>query len=68
MIHYNNQSYLKLSKNPMFHERSKHIEIKYHFIKDRALKGVVKLQNISNEEQLAEMFTKPLWRASLSGF
>jgi len=33
----------------VFHERSKHIEIKYHFIKDRVLKGAVKLQNISRE-------------------
>jgi hypothetical protein len=35
MIHYDNQSCIKLLKNPVFHNRSKHIEIRYHFIKDR---------------------------------
>lgn len=33
MIHYENQSCIKLSKNPMFHDRSKHIDIRYHFIR-----------------------------------
>jgi hypothetical protein len=44
----------------MFHDRSKHIEIIYHFIRDRVLKGVVKLQYIPIDEQLADIFTKPL--------
>lgn len=35
MIYSDNESYIKLSQNPIFHDRSKHIEIKYHFIKDR---------------------------------
>jgi hypothetical protein len=35
MIHYDNKSCIKLSKNPIFHDNSKHIEIKYHFIRDR---------------------------------
>jgi hypothetical protein len=33
-IHCDNQSYVKLSENPVFHERSKHIKIKYHYIRD----------------------------------
>ena len=33
-IYCNNQSYVKLLENPMFHENSKHIEIKYHYIRD----------------------------------
>ena len=44
----------------MFHDRSKHIEIRYHFIRDRVLKGAVKLQYIPTYEQLADIFTKPL--------
>jgi hypothetical protein len=37
------QSCVKLSDNPVFHDRSKHIEIKYHFIRDMVQKGAVKL-------------------------
>jgi hypothetical protein len=44
----------------VFHDRSKHIEIIYHFIGDRVLKGVVKLQYIPTDEQLVDIFTKPL--------
>jgi hypothetical protein len=44
----------------MFHDRSKHIEIRYHFIRDRVLKGAVKLQYIPTDVQLADILTKPL--------
>jgi hypothetical protein len=43
VIYCDNQSCVKLLKNPVFHDRSKHIEIRYHFIIDRVQKGVVKL-------------------------
>ena len=42
-IHCDNQSCVKLSENPVFHEKSKHIEIKYHYIRDMVQRGVVKL-------------------------
>jgi hypothetical protein len=48
------------SENQVFHDRSKHIEIRYHFIKDRVQKGAVQIQYIPTEEQLANIFTKPL--------
>ena len=38
-----NQSCIKLSKNPVFHNKSKHIEIKYHYIRDMVESGAVKL-------------------------
>jgi hypothetical protein len=60
VIHCENQSCIKLSKNPRFHDRSKHIEIIYHFIRDRVQKGAVKLQHISIEEHIVDIFTKPL--------
>jgi hypothetical protein len=60
VIYYDNQSCIKLSENPVFHDRSKHIEIRYHFIQDRIQKGVVKLQYISTDEQVADILTKPL--------
>jgi hypothetical protein len=46
VIHGNNQNCIKLSKNPVFHDRSKHIEIRYHFIRDWVQRGAVKLQYI----------------------
>jgi hypothetical protein len=46
VIYCDNQSCIKLSENPVFHDRSKHIEIRYHFIRDKIQKGAVKLQYI----------------------
>jgi hypothetical protein len=49
VIYCHNQSCIKLSKNPLFNEKSKYIEIKYHFIRDRVQKGAVKLQYIPTD-------------------
>jgi hypothetical protein len=62
MIYYDNQSCIKLSENPFFHDRSKHIEIRYHFIRDYLQRGVVELQYISTKEQVADILTKALSR------
>jgi hypothetical protein len=43
VIYCDNQSCIKLSENPVFHDRSKHIEIRYHFIRDYIQRGVVEL-------------------------
>ena len=42
-IYCDNQSCVKLLENPVFHDKSKHIEIKYHYIKDMVQRGAVKL-------------------------
>ena len=44
----------------MFHDRSKHIEMRYHFIKDLVQRGALKLQYICTDEQIADVLTKPL--------
>jgi hypothetical protein len=44
----------------VFHDRSKRIEVRYQFIRDRVLKGVVQFQYIPTDEQLADILTKPL--------
>jgi hypothetical protein len=46
----------------MFHDRSKHIEIEYHYIKDMVQRRVVRLQYMTIEEQVADMLTKSLSR------
>jgi hypothetical protein len=49
-----------LSKNPIFHSRVKHIDIKHHFIRDYVQKGVLDIQFIDTKHQWADIFTKPL--------
>ena len=49
-IHCDNQSCVKLSKNLVFHDRPKHIEIKYHYIRDMVQRRIVKLQYVAIEE------------------
>ncbi|CAA0839336.1 Polyketide cyclase/dehydrase and lipid transport superfamily protein [Striga hermonthica] len=46
--------------NPVFHERRKHINTKYHFIRDCISKKEVKLENVKSKDQVADIFTKPL--------
>ena len=60
MIYCDNQSCIKLTENPVFHDRSKHIAIRYHFIRDCVQKGAVKLEYISTNEQVADILTKSL--------
>jgi hypothetical protein len=57
-----NQSCIKMTENPVFHDRSKHIEIRYHFIRDMVQRGALKLQYISTDEQVVDVMTKPLSR------
>jgi hypothetical protein len=63
-----NQSCMKLSENLVFHDKSKHIEIKYHYIRDMVQKGAVKLQYIATDEQVADVLTKPLSRVKFDYF
>ena len=58
VIYYDNQICIQLSENPVFHDRSKHIEIMYHFIRDYVQRGVVTLQYISTDEQVSDILTK----------
>ena len=52
----------------MFNDKSKHIEIKYHYIRDMVQRGEVKLQYIAMEEQIADVLTKPLARLKFEYF
>ena len=52
----------------MFHDKSKHIEIKYHYIKDMVQRGAVKLQYVVMEEHIADVLMKPLARVKFEYF
>uniref|UniRef100_A0A2N9J917 Reverse transcriptase Ty1/copia-type domain-containing protein n=1 Tax=Fagus sylvatica TaxID=28930 RepID=A0A2N9J917_FAGSY len=55
-----NTSAIALASNPVFHSRTKHIEVDYHFVRERVVRGDLHLHFISTEDQLADLFTKPL--------
>ena len=55
-----NISVINLSKNPIQHSRSKHIKIRYHFIREHIANEDINLEYINTENQLADIFIKPL--------
>jgi len=55
-----NQRAIRLARNPEFHQRTKHVQIKYHFIREQLKNGIIDLQYIGTENQLADILTKPL--------
>jgi hypothetical protein len=63
-----NQSCIKMTKNHVFHDKSKHIEIRYHYIRDMVQRGAVKLQYVGTDEQVADVLTKPLSRVKFEYF
>jgi hypothetical protein len=59
-IYCNDQSYVKLSEKPVFHDRPKYIEIKHYILPDKVQKREVVLQFISIDEQIVDILVKPL--------
>jgi hypothetical protein len=57
-----NKSAISLIKNPVFHERSKHIDLRFHFIRECVEKGQISVEFTRTEAQLADILTKPLGR------
>ena len=55
-----NTSAINLSKNPIQHSRYKHIDIRHHFLRDHVLNGDISLDFIDTNNQLVNIFTKPL--------
>ena len=55
-----NTSAINLSKNPVQHSRTKHIEIRHHFLRDHVHKGDCVVEFVDTKNQLADIFTKPL--------
>ena len=55
-----NMPVIALSKNPVHHDRSKHIDTRYHFLHECIEEGKVEVDYVGTEEQLADLFTKAL--------
>eukprot|EP00253_Pinus_taeda_P001826 PITA_01826 len=63
-----NQSCIKLSENPVFHDRSKHIDIQCHFVRDCVQRGAVQLSYTPTGEQVANILTKALGKSKFDYF
>ncbi|RVW23196.1 Retrovirus-related Pol polyprotein from transposon RE1 [Vitis vinifera] len=55
-----NSSTIKLSKNPIMHGRSKHIDVRFHFLRNLAKEGTIELVHCGSQDQVADIMTKPL--------
>ena len=55
-----NTSVISISKKPMQHSRTKHIEIRHHFLRDHAQQGDITLEFVRTKDQLVDIFTNPL--------
>ena len=56
VIYCDNLSSIQLARNPVFHARMKHIEVHYHFIRERVLDGDIDLTYVRIDEQVADIF------------
>jgi hypothetical protein len=55
-----NESAIKIAENPCEHSRTKHIDIRHHFLRDHNLKGDIEISHVRTNDQVADIFTKPL--------
>ena len=61
-IRIDNKSAIELAKNPVHHERSKHIDVRFHFIREHVKEKNVHLRHVVSHDQIADVLTKPLSR------
>ena len=67
-IYCDNSSTIALSKNSVFHKRTKHIDTKFHFIRELVNNGEIVLQHRKTEEKVADILKKPLGKKSFDHF
>ncbi|XP_073271383.1 uncharacterized protein [Primulina huaijiensis] len=60
VMYCDNSSAINISKNPVQHSRTKHIDIRHHFIRDLVEKGLIRMEFVDTNNQLADIFTKAL--------
>ena len=68
MILCDNQSGIRMTENPVFHDQSKHIDIRYHFIWDMVQRGAIRFDHIGTDEQVMDILTKPLGKVKFLTF
>ena len=60
IMYLDNKSAIYLAKNPIFHGRNKHIDIRYHFIRECVGRGEIELKHVNTDKQKADVLTKAL--------
>ena len=68
VIKCDNQSSIKLENNPVFHARSKHIEIQHHFVRENLQSKEIDLMYCNTDENAVDMFTKQIDKAKFEMF
>ncbi|CAL1375783.1 unnamed protein product [Linum trigynum] len=68
IIHCDNMSAIAMTKNPVFHARSKHIELRHHFIRDLVNEGLIVMEFINTDDQPADILTKAVTREKFEKF
>ena len=63
-----NQGAIALLKNPIIKNRSKHVDIKYHFVREKFNSGLVNVEYVPSEENVADVMTKPIFKNQLVKF
>ena len=67
-IYEDNQGAIALSKNPVSRQRCKHIDIKYHFLREVLISGKIDIVYCQTEHMVADIFTKPATKVKLDRF
>ncbi|MCO5603288.1 hypothetical protein L7F22_057437 [Adiantum nelumboides] len=67
-IYTDSQSALAVARNPIFHARTKHIKVHYHYVRERLSAGEISLAYVPTQDNLADLFTKALSREKLEAF
>jgi hypothetical protein len=68
VIYCDNISSILLANNPIYHVRTKHIEVHYHFIREKVLAKEIDLIHVSTKDQVVDIFTKALGINTLKKF
>jgi hypothetical protein len=63
-----NLSSIRLAENPVFHARTKHIEVHYHYIRENVLEGKIEMVPTNMDDQIADIFTKGLNKVKFEKF
>ena len=67
-LYCDNMSSIQLANNPIFHARTKHIEVHYHYVYKKVLASWIDLVYVGTQEQVADIFTKSLGAENLQSF